>query len=60
VNPRYNGLTGREGGGSVIADVSYNEVMGYSGKYIIGYIVNTCDKHINTQCDYIGVIFHFK
>jgi hypothetical protein len=42
-------------GGSVIADVRYNRVKGYSRKYTAGYIANTCNKHRNTQCDYIKV-----
>jgi hypothetical protein len=54
VNPRYNGLFFL-GGGSVISDVRYNRVKGYSRKYTIGYITNTRRKRRNTQCDYMKV-----
>jgi hypothetical protein len=30
---------------SVIVDIPYNRVKGYSRKYIIGYIANACNKH---------------
>jgi hypothetical protein len=34
---------------SIIADAHYNWVKGYSQKHTIGYIANTCSKHINSQ-----------
>jgi hypothetical protein len=40
---------------SIIADVRYNQVKGYSWKYTIGYITDTHSKHRNTQCDYIKI-----
>jgi hypothetical protein len=35
---------------SVIVDVPYNPVKGYSLKYTIGYIANTRNKYRNTMC----------
>jgi hypothetical protein len=55
MNPRYNGP-----GVSVIADVPYNRVKGYTRKYAIGYTANTRNKHKNTRCDYVNIsIFEF-
>jgi hypothetical protein len=31
-------------------------VKGWSQKYTIGYRANTCNKHRNTQCDYIKIM----
>jgi hypothetical protein len=40
---------------SVIADVRYDRVRGYSRKYTIGYTSNTRNEHGNTQCNHIKV-----
>jgi hypothetical protein len=51
---------GKGGTESVIADVKYTQVKGYSWKYTIGYIANTHSKHRNTKCHYVQVfIFGF-
>jgi hypothetical protein len=44
------------GGEIVIADVRYNREKGYLQKHTIGYIANICNKHRNTQYDYIKVL----
>jgi hypothetical protein len=38
---------------SVITDVRYNRVKGYSRKYTIGYTANTRNTHRNSQRDCI-------
>jgi hypothetical protein len=40
---------------SVITDVRYNPVKGYSQKYTISYIANTRNKHRSTEYDHIKV-----
>jgi hypothetical protein len=53
VNRPYKGVI--RGEASVIADVHYNRVKGYSRECAIGYIANTHNKHRNTQCDSVKV-----
>jgi hypothetical protein len=47
VNPRYNRLVVVVA--SVIADIRYNRLKGYSRKYPIGHIANTRNKHRNNM-----------